>query len=760
MTDRPSAGKPGGPRLGDDERLTLRVIASWRQTAADEVDDIGGWRDADPSDRLHKYWSDPARHRGTEQGSTMPNSLFGDTGYLLGWAVSNHEKLDATPLQDIYDAIAAWHDDHNAERVPEQRMLFRMLDRAVQVVQAMENAIRMGARRTPSDATGWQADRDRLRYLVREMKHRIAGAAAWGRMSEVLGLQTEAETLAIRLGFPGAPLVLIWHRQGEAGFESHVPVDVPDAVAVLEYIQHDPLGAFSTGIIGCTRPGEVGGEPCLIEVDHFFGLWKPDAIKSLEAWERAIDGMRVPKLPAAGPTHPAPKSGDWEATLRRVHDLVRSAPQRFREAGEWLDTEYGEEAVRERYRRSQAGESTGHFSASHTSCTEPGRDTRFWRLNCVGSDWRAEPPNLSMRSLDEPRVWAERVLLYICLVTDREAGEYAAALTELASLPWEKGADGDLGRGWCDPDDIWDGKEPWRDLVVRATVLLSRDTQPTPPSMGTQRQSSGRASVGADETRAASSGTQPVPEPRIGADQLGELLAALVAVDNRVLSLGTRVQSLPQRGTAVDSHALTLQVQDQLHKWIDPILQDLGAAEAASMGVGKFLAGLVDGPLAWEVDTRLLIRSLREQLVGFIYSNGAESEETLLVGIAGELFGRGQRLQAAHEAVLPMLVDAQTPGPEIDAGGASPDTQRSLSPNEQAVWDCLHHTIRSAEEIAEHCGFRTADQARNCIAGIRSKRGTGVLVSRRGGGYYRPDAEPSQEELSRPRPRRSRTAPR
>ena len=66
----------------------------------------------------------------------------------------------------------------------------------------------------------------------------------------------------------------------------------------------------------------------------------------------------------------------------------------------------------------------------------------------------------------------------------------------------------------------------------------------------------------------------------------------------------------------------------------------------------------------------------------------------------------------------------------------------------------------TTKEIAEHCGFRTADQARNCIAGIRSKRGTGVLVSRRGGGYYRPDAEPSQEELSRPRPRRSRTAPR
>ncbi|MCC7387332.1 MAG: hypothetical protein IT431_01045 [Phycisphaerales bacterium] len=506
MTDRPSAGKPGGPGLGDDERLTLRVIERWRQNAAEEVDDIGGWREADPSDRYHKYWCHPARQNDTEPDSTMPNWFFGDTTHLMSWAASRHEKLDPTPLQDIYDAVAAWHADHNAERVPEQRVLVLKLDRAVQVVQTMQNVLLSAARRPPSDTTEWQSDRDRLRYLVSEMKHRVAGAAALGRMSEVLGLQTEAETLATKLGFPGAPLVLIWHRQGEAGFESHVPVDVPDAVAVLEYIQHDPLGAFSTGIIGCTRPGEVGGEPCLIEVDHFFGLWKPDAIKSLEAWERAINGMRVPEAPGA--TLPVSGSPDWEATLRRVHELVRAAPERFRAAGEWLDSEYGEEAVRERYRRSQAGESTGHFSASHTSCTEPGRDTRFWRLNCVGSDWRAEPPNLSMRSLDEPRVWAERVLLYICLVTDRAAGKYAADLTELASLPWERGVDGDLGRGWCDQDDIWEGRQPWEDLVYRSLALLAVDR----PRMSTAEQGETAADSAGDEIAAEE--RVPEEEPR------------------------------------------------------------------------------------------------------------------------------------------------------------------------------------------------------------------------------------------------------
>ena len=290
-----ASGSPSGrgKRIGEDARSTLGVIERWKQTAADEVDGIGGWRDADPGDRLHKFWSDPVRHKDTEHGGTMPRMFYTDTAYLLGWVASNHEKLDPTPLQDIYDAVAAWHDDHNAERVPEQRVLVRMLDRAVQVVQAMENAIRMAARRTPSDTTEWQSDRDRFRYLVSEMKHRIADAAAWGHMSEVLGLQVEAETLAIRLGFPGAPLTLIRHRKGGTDFERHVPRDEPDAVDVLEFIQHDPLGGFSTGVIGCTRPGEIRGKPGLIEVDFIFNLWKPEAIKSLEAWERAIDGMRA-----------------------------------------------------------------------------------------------------------------------------------------------------------------------------------------------------------------------------------------------------------------------------------------------------------------------------------------------------------------------------------------------------------------------------------------------------------------------------------
>lgn len=298
MTRQPATGNPGaGGAWADDEtRITLGAIARWKQTAADEVDNIGGWRDADPGDRLHKFWSDPARQRGTEHGSTMPNSLFGDTGYLVSWVVSNLEKLDPAPLQDIYDAIAAWHDDHNAERVPEQRVLVRKLDRAIQVVQAVENAVRWRIRRPTGEATGssvWEQDRRRLRYLVTEMRHRIAAASCWRRLSAINGLQDEAGTLAMKLGFPGEPLRLIRHAKGEPDFEKWVSSEVPDAVDILRFALHDPLGQFSTGVLGCTRPGEIHGKAGLIEVDFIFDLWKPDAIKSLEAWARAIDGLRT-----------------------------------------------------------------------------------------------------------------------------------------------------------------------------------------------------------------------------------------------------------------------------------------------------------------------------------------------------------------------------------------------------------------------------------------------------------------------------------
>jgi hypothetical protein len=176
----------------------------------------------------------------------------------------------------------------------------------------------------------------------------------------------------------------------------------------------------------------------------------------------------------------------------------------------------------------------------------------------------------------------------------------------------------------------------WKQMLARADAQAAarrpaEESSPTPPGSGAT--------------------AQPVGTPEQRIERIGPLLSSLVAVDNGIMSLGARLQSLTTRGSAANTHALTVKVQEQLHKWIDPIVQHLKDAETASNGVGPHLLGLIAEPVAWEVDTRLAIRTLKDQLVGLIYSNGSENEESFVVGAASSLCDRGQRLQAAFEAL-------------------------------------------------------------------------------------------------------------
>jgi len=182
----------------------------------------------------------------------------------------------------------------------------------------------------------------------------------------------------------------------------------------------------------------------------------------------------------------------------------------------------------------------------------------------------------------------------------------------------------------------------------------------------------------------ASEATTPPPTPKVDAgptfstehraERIGALLSALVGVDERFMGLGARVQKLSVRGTEANTYALTVEVQNQLHKWIDPILDHLKDAEAASNGVGPLLNGLVNEPLAWEVDTRLAIRSLKDHLVGFIYSNGGTHEEEFVNGGMCELYSRGQRLQAAYEALVAIAAAESNSGKTMEA--AAPEGSR------------------------------------------------------------------------------------
>lgn len=138
-----------------EAREKLLVIADWIEAATSEVEDIRGWRDAEPSDRLHQFWTPlRAQNRGVHQ-STMPGRLFSWTVSLRAWIRELSPKDDTECIQDVYQAVFAWHDDHNAERLPPQNELDSALERAVSlllVLRAQLERERGGA--TPPAAVG------------------------------------------------------------------------------------------------------------------------------------------------------------------------------------------------------------------------------------------------------------------------------------------------------------------------------------------------------------------------------------------------------------------------------------------------------------------------------------------------------------------------------------------------------------------------------------------------------------------------------
>ena len=122
----------------ESDKIIASVIERWKLTASDEVDDIGAWRDADPGDRSYIYWPERWNDRGTVHRETMPGMFFGDSTHLVGRIETDYRHLDPAPLMELYEAIAAWHADRTADRVPPQPVLFSTLERAMIIVQVVE----------------------------------------------------------------------------------------------------------------------------------------------------------------------------------------------------------------------------------------------------------------------------------------------------------------------------------------------------------------------------------------------------------------------------------------------------------------------------------------------------------------------------------------------------------------------------------------------------------------------------------------------
>ncbi len=108
-----------------EDRVAATSIGDWIQTARDEVDDIGGWREA-PGGR---HWPQPPR-------------LFRmRTQYLSGYLTTHYPQLDPAPVHDVYLHVSAWYADWNADRLPPQQVLEELLERAVLVLNSVMAAI-------------------------------------------------------------------------------------------------------------------------------------------------------------------------------------------------------------------------------------------------------------------------------------------------------------------------------------------------------------------------------------------------------------------------------------------------------------------------------------------------------------------------------------------------------------------------------------------------------------------------------------------
>lgn len=199
----------------------------------------------------------------------------------------------------------------------------------------------------------------------------------------------------------------------------------------------------------------------------------PPQVRVSDRGRAAVSRMKRASPPMSPTRHERLPTREWESILKRVHVVVRSNPDQFLDSGRWFDEEYSDKAVKSRRQRVDNGESVPHASAAMMPGVKEGDDSRYWRLNCINCDLQADPPNLSMSSLDDVDSWARRVLLYVALVTDRNASQYAESLTELATLEWDRDAKAHgIGRGWIVPDSIWYGEHPWRRLIEGALATI------------------------------------------------------------------------------------------------------------------------------------------------------------------------------------------------------------------------------------------------------------------------------------------------
>lgn len=128
----PSKGgsRAGGARLDKESLLLLKVIERWKETAAKQVDDIGGWRDA--VDERKKHRGDTSRYW------VAPNRFETDTIFITNWMAKHAPLLDARSVTRVCTIVLTWQREHSARGIPSQRRLLELLRWAMSAVCAVE----------------------------------------------------------------------------------------------------------------------------------------------------------------------------------------------------------------------------------------------------------------------------------------------------------------------------------------------------------------------------------------------------------------------------------------------------------------------------------------------------------------------------------------------------------------------------------------------------------------------------------------------
>ena len=119
--------------MDEDHRIRLLdAICLWRDIAAQEIDDIKGWRQSTDEDWEGLDMPNHIYDRIVSgRGWNFPKNFYSLTQRLFRLIAIDFPRLDPQPTQEIFGAIESWHKQKNAKDLPEQANLAELHDNSL-----------------------------------------------------------------------------------------------------------------------------------------------------------------------------------------------------------------------------------------------------------------------------------------------------------------------------------------------------------------------------------------------------------------------------------------------------------------------------------------------------------------------------------------------------------------------------------------------------------------------------------------------------